>query len=52
MQEIRNGMFVRWWDYWDLATLMNNAPAWWVEHIMTKSAELGLRAEERRGVDE
>ena len=45
MQEIRNGMFVRWWDYWDLATLMNNAPAWWVEHIMTKSPELGLRSE-------
>lgn len=24
----------RWWDYWDLGTLMNAAPAEWVEHIM------------------
>lgn len=24
----------RWWDYWDLGTLMNAAPAAWVEHIM------------------
>jgi ketosteroid isomerase-like protein len=45
VQQIRDGKFIRWWDYWDLATLMNNAPAWWVEHIMTKSAELGLRSE-------
>jgi limonene-1,2-epoxide hydrolase len=46
MQEIRKGKFARWWDYWDLATLMNAAPAWWVEHIMSKSAELGLRSED------
>jgi ketosteroid isomerase-like protein len=31
--EIRDGLIVRWWDYWDLATLMNAAPPWWVEHI-------------------
>lgn len=24
----------RWWDYWDMSTLMNAAPASWVEHIM------------------
>ena len=24
----------RWWDYWDLGTLMSAAPAAWVEHIM------------------
>lgn len=24
----------RWWDYWDLGTLMAAAPAAWVEHIM------------------
>ena len=23
-----------WRDYWDLGTLMNSAPAWWLEHIM------------------
>ena len=34
---------VRWWDYWDLGTLMGAAPAWWVEHIMEESAKLGLR---------
>ena len=43
MQELRDGVIVRWWDYWDLGTLMNVAPAWWVEHIMTAAAEAGLR---------
>jgi ketosteroid isomerase-like protein len=46
MQVLRDGKFIRWWDYWDLATLMNNAPAWWVEHIMNESARVGLRAAE------
>ena len=43
VQEIRDGKIVRWWDYWDMATLMNTAPAWWVEHIMSESARVGLR---------
>ncbi|MDQ1454851.1 MAG: hypothetical protein QOH28_471 [Actinomycetota bacterium] len=43
MHEARDGKLVRWWDYWDLATLMNSAPAWWVEHIMNESARIGLR---------
>jgi ketosteroid isomerase-like protein len=43
MQELRDGKIVRWWDYWDLTTLMGVAPAWWVEEIMAKSAEAGLR---------
>ena len=34
VQQIRDGKIVRWWDYWDMSTLMNAAPAWWVEHIM------------------
>ena len=34
VQQVRDGKFVRWWDYWDLGALMNHAPAWWVEHIM------------------
>lgn len=34
VHEVRDGMLVRWWDYWDMGTLMNAAPAWWVEHIM------------------
>ena len=43
VQQIRDGKLVRWWDYWDLGTLMNAAPAWWVEHIMNESARVGLR---------
>lgn len=34
VHELRDGRIVRWWDYWDMQTLMNAAPAWWVEHIM------------------
>ena len=33
----RRQVIVRWWDYWDLATLMGAAPAWWVEHIMREA---------------
>jgi ketosteroid isomerase-like protein len=43
VHEARAGKLVRWWDYWDLATLMNSAPGWWVEHIMSESARIGLR---------
>jgi limonene-1,2-epoxide hydrolase len=25
----------RWWDYFDLATLTNAAPQWWLDHIVT-----------------
>jgi ketosteroid isomerase-like protein len=46
MHEVRDGRIVRWWDYWDMATLMNNAPAWWVEHIMNESLRVGLRSED------
>ncbi|GAA4952714.1 nuclear transport factor 2 family protein [Yinghuangia aomiensis] len=28
-----DGKFTRWHDYWDFNTLMNAAPAWWLEHI-------------------
>lgn len=34
VHEVRDGMLVRWWDYWDLGTLMNAAPAQWAEQIM------------------
>ena len=33
VQEVRDGKVARWWDYLDLATLMNAAPAWWLDHI-------------------
>jgi limonene-1,2-epoxide hydrolase len=34
VHELDQGTIRRWWDYWDLQTLMNAAPAWWIEHIM------------------
>ncbi len=33
VQELRDGSILRWWDYWDLQTLMNAAPGWWIEHV-------------------
>jgi limonene-1,2-epoxide hydrolase len=33
VQELHDGRIMRWWDYWDLSTLMNAAPAWWIEHV-------------------
>lgn len=29
-----DGTITRWWDYWDMGTLLNAAPEWWVTHIM------------------
>jgi ketosteroid isomerase-like protein len=34
IHQFRDGEIVRWWDYWDMQTLMSAAPAWWVEHVM------------------
>jgi limonene-1,2-epoxide hydrolase len=34
VHQLRDGAIIRWWDYWDLQTLMNTAPDWWIEHIM------------------
>ncbi|MFN7151742.1 MAG: limonene-1,2-epoxide hydrolase family protein [Microthrixaceae bacterium] len=34
VHELDGDKITRWWDYWDLSTLMNAAPAAWVEHIM------------------
>jgi len=33
VHQLRSGTIVRWWDYWDLQTLMGAAPAWWIEHV-------------------
>lgn len=33
VQELRGPTIVRWWDYWDLQTLMQAAPDWWIEHV-------------------
>lgn len=44
VQELRDGKLVRWNDYFDLGTLLGVAPAWWLEHVMAGSVEIGLRA--------
>jgi limonene-1,2-epoxide hydrolase len=28
-----DGIILRWWDYSNLSNLLDNAPAWWLEHI-------------------
>ena len=33
VMQVSDGQVDRWWDYFDLATLLNAAPAWWHEHI-------------------
>jgi limonene-1,2-epoxide hydrolase len=33
VMEVSNGKVDRWWDYFDLGTLLNAAPGWWHEHI-------------------
>jgi limonene-1,2-epoxide hydrolase len=35
VHEVRAGKLVRWWDYWDMSTLMGAAPQWWIEYIMS-----------------
>ena len=34
VHQLQGDKVTRWWDYWDLGTLMSAAPAAWVEHIM------------------
>lgn len=33
VMHLTDGKIDRWWDYFDLATLTDAAPAWWLEHI-------------------
>jgi len=42
MELDEDDMITRWWDYWDLQTLMNSAPDWWIERIMSGAEEIGL----------
>jgi limonene-1,2-epoxide hydrolase len=37
VMEISDGKITRWWDYFNLATILDAAPAWWLEHIMAQS---------------
>jgi limonene-1,2-epoxide hydrolase len=34
---VRNGKIELWRDYWDLGTLMSQAPKWWIERIAKHS---------------
>jgi len=34
-----NGKIKEWSDYWDMNTLLGNAPQWWLEHIAKFSEE-------------
>ncbi len=36
---VRDGKIALWRDYWDLNTLMGQAPAWWIERIMEHAGE-------------
>jgi ketosteroid isomerase-like protein len=33
VHEVRDGKIALWRDYWDLGTLMAQAPKWWIEHL-------------------
>jgi limonene-1,2-epoxide hydrolase len=39
IHEVRNGKIRLWRDYWDMNTMMAQAPRWWIEHIAKHSAE-------------
>jgi ketosteroid isomerase-like protein len=39
VHEVKNGKITLWRDYWDVATMMNAVPKWWVEQIMKRRAE-------------
>jgi limonene-1,2-epoxide hydrolase len=34
VHEVAGDVITRWHDYWDLQTLLNAAPQWWLDHIM------------------
>lgn len=37
VHEVRDGKIVLWRDYWDMNTLMSQAPRWWIEEIAKHS---------------
>jgi ketosteroid isomerase-like protein len=37
--QLRDGLICRWHDYSNLANILDNAPAWWLEHIITESSK-------------
>jgi len=39
VQEIHDGKFTLWRDYSNINTLLDSAPAWWIEHIMSANPQ-------------
>ena len=37
VHEVRDGKIALWRDYWDIGTLMAQAPQWWIEKIAKNS---------------
>ena len=37
--ELRDGLVVRWHDYSNIPNITDNAPAWWLEHIMKAATQ-------------
>ena len=37
--ELRDGKICRWHDYSNIPNITDNAPAWWIEHIVQAAAE-------------
>jgi ketosteroid isomerase-like protein len=33
VHEVKDGRITLWRDYWDLNTLMSQAPQWWIERL-------------------
>ena len=39
VHEVKDGKISLWRDYWDVQTMMNAVPKWWIEQIMKRRAE-------------
>jgi ketosteroid isomerase-like protein len=37
--ELRGGKIIRWHDYSNIPNITDNAPKWWLEHIITVSSQ-------------
>jgi ketosteroid isomerase-like protein len=37
--ELRDGKIFRWHDYSNIPNITDNAPAWWIEHIVKASTQ-------------
>jgi limonene-1,2-epoxide hydrolase len=39
VMEVRGGLIDRWHDYSHLNNILDNAPKWWIEHIVSHSSQ-------------